>query len=408
MSRFLVQYRIRCIDPVLALKIEKIEPTTLFLVDNTAKVSVTWHKDNASDTGQLLQFGLWFTFDISSWHSGPFPPPAALATLTQGTTSPCEVTFNDVYHELYTLSILWNDLNDGTPQHGQAILQAAYDNPVILVSQTPESSNSPTQTANTPSITPTTSPADTTTSTPTPAGTSLTRASSETGTNTTNRDGSNPQETVSQPPSQSGSHTQISMENGSTGAPVGGVINLPGSSTFASNIERSSGLPNTPTSSSDPTNNAQSSQNGGRIAGAVVGAAVGVILVVVLIIILRRRRRRKEIHQSKEEPVISPYPDTTSASNVAGEKKRALLDQESRLLKADSVPVHEEASSHDAAPNQRTGEVTENENENHPGPVERTRRVMYHDDSGWRPSAHRSDAGESSVLEMPPRYDSAI
>ncbi|KAI3619368.1 hypothetical protein WG66_012898 [Moniliophthora roreri] len=43
---------------------------------------------------------------------------------------------------------------------------------------------------------------------------------------------------------------------------------------------------------------------------------------------------------------------------------------------------------------------------------QRERRILYHDDSGWRPPPRApsdSDGGTStSVLEMPPRYDAAL
>ncbi|KAK7027898.1 hypothetical protein VNI00_015114 [Paramarasmius palmivorus] len=151
-----------------------------------------------------------------------------------------------------------------------------------------------------------------------------------------------------------------------------------------------------------PANTSNStSQNIGRIVGPVVGVVVLIILVAVGIVILKRRRKR--ILLPMEPPKVSPYPNTTSASNGMGAGKgqpvtRTLLELEN--------PTREEASSsigNDDLPHQE-----DREQDAEIAPPMRERRVIYHDDSGWRPSARRSDAENSSVLEMPPRYDAAI
>ena len=108
-----------------------------------------------------------------------------------------------------------------------------------------------------------------------------------------------------------------------------------------------------------------------------------------------------------EPPEVSPYPSTTSALNgvITGKGQPEGVDQKldvTRTLLELEDPTHEEASSsigNDDRPHQE-----DREQGTEIAPPMRERRVIYHDDSGWRPLAPRSDAGSPSVLEMPPRY----
>ncbi|KAK7027903.1 hypothetical protein VNI00_015119 [Paramarasmius palmivorus] len=92
------------------------------------------------------------------------------------------------------------------------------------------------------------------------------------------------------------------------------------------------------------------SQNIGRIVGPVVGVVVLIILVAVSIVILKRRRRGTL--PPTEPPKVSPYPNTTSASNdvITGKEQPELegVDQKldvTRTLLGLEDPTREEASS---------------------------------------------------------------
>ncbi|KAK7024639.1 hypothetical protein VNI00_016143 [Paramarasmius palmivorus] len=110
----------------------------------------------------------------------------------------------------------------------------------------------------------------------------------------------------------------------------------------------------------------------GIIAGIVIGAASLAALMLAVLILFRRIRRRGNSQDVPAESIISPYSHLVSTGTP--------------MAKGHGSPV----------------QVEEEQREN-----QRERRVLYHNDSGWRPPS-QSDAGISSVLEMPPSYRSAL
>ncbi|KAK7027884.1 hypothetical protein VNI00_015099 [Paramarasmius palmivorus] len=137
-----------------------------------------------------------------------------------------------------------------------------------------------------------------------------------------------------------------------------------------------------------------SDQPHGRMVGFIAGPIAGVVVLITIVscvITLRRRARRKKL-RSIETAFISPFPDT------AGQQQPAQNHDEHA-----EKPHEGDASSPDVVLDGRQQEVSEALQEER-----RERRVRYHDDSGFRPLPPPSDAGDSSVLDVPPRYDAAI
>jgi hypothetical protein len=64
--------------------------------------------------------------------------------------------------------------------------------------------------------------------------------------------------------------------------------------------------------------------------------------------------------------------------------------------------------SHESLPNSGAGVIEKEEERAMDTVHQRARRLRYHDDSGWRPLALHSEAGGSSILDIPPRYDAAV
>ena len=137
-----------------------------------------------------------------------------------------------------------------------------------------------------------------------------------------------------------------------------------------------------------------------QLAGIIIGVVIASVLATVgVFACLRRFKNQKEKDPTSQLPqtqpltsdlIIAPYPHTTSASNVPGRKKEELLDilqstQDSQQINAGSQGT-------------RIVRVK----------VERERRVVHLNDSGWRPSPPRSDEANSSVVLMPPVYDAAV
>ncbi|KAK7021750.1 hypothetical protein VNI00_017298 [Paramarasmius palmivorus] len=122
--------------------------------------------------------------------------------------------------------------------------------------------------------------------------------------------------------------------------------------------------------------------NVGAIIGIVIGVITPAILVVAGVIIFRNKRKKGSKSATFEEDVV-PYPRTTSTSQVT--KKQESLDLDH--IQRSCLDSHGEQ---DAAV--------------------RERRVVYLEDSGWRPSPLTRDADDSgsSVVVMPPRYDAAV
>ncbi|KAK7024638.1 hypothetical protein VNI00_016142 [Paramarasmius palmivorus] len=127
----------------------------------------------------------------------------------------------------------------------------------------------------------------------------------------------------------------------------------------------------------------------GIIAGIVVGAVSLAAFIFTISILFRRIRRsnRGNRQDVPAETIISPYshlvPSQTPPPKSHGSP---------HVGKRDTIPTSVRAAN----------QVDEAQGEH-----QRERRVMYHNDSGWRPPS-QSDAGISSVLEMPPSYRSAL
>ncbi|KAK7020124.1 hypothetical protein VNI00_017885 [Paramarasmius palmivorus] len=145
-----------------------------------------------------------------------------------------------------------------------------------------------------------------------------------------------------------------------------------------------------------------SDQPHGRMVGFIAGPIAGVVVLITIVscvITLRRRARRKKL-RSIETAYISPFPDTAPASDTAGRKQQPVVQNHDQHAEK---PHEGDASSPDVVLDGRQQEVSEALQEER-----RERRVRYHDDSGFRPLPPPSDAGDSSVLDVPPRYDAAI
>ncbi|KAK7027902.1 hypothetical protein VNI00_015118 [Paramarasmius palmivorus] len=179
------------------------------------------------------------------------------------------------------------------------------------------------------------------------------------------------------------------------------TANLPPTTNTTSSTQQQLQTPQP--SGTGPIIGSNSASKVGRIAGPVVGVVVLIILVAVGFILSRRRKTSLYLRKSAE---ALPYPNTTSASNVAGEKMRQLKWLDRKADTAARISTETESPSREDVFSSIAGNDAQENTED--SPPMRTRRVLYHDDSGWRPSAPRSDAGNSSVLEMPPRYDAAV
>ncbi|KAK7019173.1 hypothetical protein VNI00_018167 [Paramarasmius palmivorus] len=124
--------------------------------------------------------------------------------------------------------------------------------------------------------------------------------------------------------------------------------------------------------------------HGGIIAGSVLG---GLVLLFIVTILFRLYRKRNKSIQPTIEAHISPYPNVWIASGsprklgedigytATDHELRALSDRPHNTIATTSTSRGEDFDS----------------------------RVLYHEDSGWRPSPH-----EGRVREVPPGYDSAL
>ncbi|KAK7030354.1 hypothetical protein VNI00_014211 [Paramarasmius palmivorus] len=135
----------------------------------------------------------------------------------------------------------------------------------------------------------------------------------------------------------------------------------------------------------NPRSNTTKPLNAGQIAGMLIGVITLTLLMTIGIMKLRQRhkaRLQRSVEQGNITPStqsINPYPHTI-APNIDREKKRALLD--GTPTETNNRPVSQLALETD-----------------------RERRVVYLEDSGWRPVPESSSA---SVLLLPPRYDAAL
>ncbi|KAK7027900.1 hypothetical protein VNI00_015116 [Paramarasmius palmivorus] len=147
-------------------------------------------------------------------------------------------------------------------------------------------------------------------------------------------------------------------------------------------------------------------QDTSLIAGVISGTVVFIMLVTIGLLLNHRRKRRL---LRVMVPPVSPYPDTTSAMVVPGEKKRRLIGEDHDNHHVLDTPPVQEPEKHGDEPDDNI--LLEDGQHQTQDPLQqqgRERRVRYHDDSGWRPAPPFSDAGESSVLDVPPQYDAAV
>ncbi|KAK7026452.1 hypothetical protein VNI00_015611, partial [Paramarasmius palmivorus] len=131
--------------------------------------------------------------------------------------------------------------------------------------------------------------------------------------------------------------------------------------------------------------------NRGVIAGSVVGALVFVFIASILV--WMHWKRTKTSHDRVSfgiESSISPYPNIWSTS--ASPRKVKSNNRDRGFIDTDVHHQLRVLSEHSttAGTSNSGAEVFDG-------------RVLYHEDSGWRPSPH-----EGRVREVPPRYESAL
>ncbi|KAK7030442.1 hypothetical protein VNI00_014019 [Paramarasmius palmivorus] len=130
-------------------------------------------------------------------------------------------------------------------------------------------------------------------------------------------------------------------------------------------------------------------QKTGIIIGAVVGPIVFLALIIAAICIRRRSTR-------KGRPFITPYPDSLPISKHGKHKHHDVhgtRDSEEDNRNVAGLPNDTVAEPERTSGQQLTG-----------------RRIRYHEDSGWRPRPPPSESGtgNSDVIDIPPRYNTAI
>ncbi|KAK7026459.1 hypothetical protein VNI00_015618 [Paramarasmius palmivorus] len=160
-------------------------------------------------------------------------------------------------------------------------------------------------------------------------------------------------------------------------------------------------LSSNPSSSSNASPSDRAVGDGGSIhsdkpaiIGGVIGGGVGLIILVFSTIIFQRRRRKT----LTEQAFVDPYPAPGMISKVLGNRKMQRSNE--------GLQTHTEPEANHAAAPTYIEDITDDRKGE---PVQqRARRVRYHDDSGWRPLPAPSEAGDSSVLDMPPHYDAAM
>ncbi|KAK7027887.1 hypothetical protein VNI00_015102 [Paramarasmius palmivorus] len=170
------------------------------------------------------------------------------------------------------------------------------------------------------------------------------------------------------------------------------------SSTTSSRSEQSQRDPE-PMASPSSTQQQPHGRNAGVIGGLV--ASVVVLIAIVSCIIIFWRRARRKMLRSAQTASISPFSDTASASDTAGLKQQQSMAQNHD--QHTEKPDHGDASSPDVALDGRQQEFPEASQEER-----RECRVRYRDDSGFRPLPPPPYAGDSSVFDVPPRYEAAI
>ncbi|KAK7023537.1 hypothetical protein VNI00_016688 [Paramarasmius palmivorus] len=138
-----------------------------------------------------------------------------------------------------------------------------------------------------------------------------------------------------------------------------------------------------PIQTNNPSESSNKSLNSGQLAGILIGVILAMILTTTGGITFWRRRKNRQTEsgipmtQTGSEFVI-PYPHTTSALNAPSRKKQELTD---RIRDLDMPETRG---------------------------AERERRIVRLEDSGWRPLPPHLDAGDSSIVLMPPSYDAAV
>ncbi|KAK7047072.1 hypothetical protein VNI00_006732 [Paramarasmius palmivorus] len=150
-----------------------------------------------------------------------------------------------------------------------------------------------------------------------------------------------------------------------------------------------------------PSETVRSTLQPSQIAGIIIGVTIATALATVGLLALRRRikKRLKDTPShysftstsSDTNLFVTPYPHTI-AFNPAGKKIVEPLDSLQRVRNSPQlqpgVPQH-------GAQDIRVE-------------MDREKRAVHLNDSGWRPLPPRSDEANSSVVLMPPVYDAAV
>ncbi|ESK82571.1 hypothetical protein Moror_3681 [Moniliophthora roreri MCA 2997] len=181
------------------------------------------------------------------------------------------------------------------------------------------------------------------------------------------------------------------------------VSEVPSTSRSENSVTSSESIPSTKTTEPPPTTSTGPStpnatpavQTGSApsasvIAGAVVGSIVLLVLGITTFVCYRRRRRGNQQHSADPmalaDLAISPYIDPPDLAS-----KRQRKDHHTET----PVPATRESIIVEATLNERDRQ--------------REPRIVFHDDSGWRPLGRTSlYSDEEVIIDMPPRYDAAL
>ncbi|KAK7020244.1 hypothetical protein VNI00_017772 [Paramarasmius palmivorus] len=343
------------VSAVQGFKIMDVDPKSLTLQPGgKVELTITWETERDSEkTGQIL-IGLILDGKLGGNTSRiPVSHSPSQVIFNNVTTGPIPIGFSQD-----TIEIKAQD-PPGSPQSRPPVTNPRDDDPQQTTS-TPANGTPPTTVSST--------------ATQTASSATATTISEQTNTGTSKSD-------------LSGTFTSANSTNDSA------------TSSVISDSFRGSNPSVTPVGNSS---NIQDQPHGRHMAALIAGPVVGVVVLIIVscVIILRRRARRKKL-RSMQITTISPFSDPAPASDTAGRTQRQPVSQ--NHYEHAEKPHGGDASSPDVVLDGRQQEVPEALQESR-----RELRVRYHDDSGFRPLPPPSDAGDSNVLDLPPRYDAAI
>ncbi|ESK83226.1 hypothetical protein Moror_3275 [Moniliophthora roreri MCA 2997] len=201
------------------------------------------------------------------------------------------------------------------------------------------------------------------------------------------------------------SSTQITPTH-SISIPTHFISSTPSTNTFATTPSTTSSTATSPTASA-PSNSPQSGPKtmAGIIVGSTLGGLAAILFVGVSFLIYCRRRTKRR--PTYEELILSPYPETHKTTPSA-QRKIHNREEVGDIVRQQSSTHLEEHDARIPGPlNLQPEGGSQDELPDHQGRL----RVLYHDDSGWRPSRRRSNShggANGSILEMPPQYDAAL